>query len=169
MKSVNKSKKRRRSTDPPENPKKSPQLLIAVLVATGLAVLIFLVLREWPTNQSQLPIGRSASDAHPGSAAQFLKGRWLRPDGGYVLEIRNVKSDGQIEAAYFNPRPIHVAIAKMSQSGPATKVFVELRDTGYPGSAYNLVYDLGSDQLKGVYSQAAIHQDFDVYFVRMKQ
>jgi hypothetical protein len=44
-----------------------------------------------------------------------------------------------------------------------------LRDTGYPGSAYNLVYDPESDQLKGIYSQAALHQDFDVYFVRMKQ
>jgi hypothetical protein len=119
----------------------------------GLVVLGYFVIREWPSGQNQ---------------SQLLKGRWLRPDGGYVLEIQNVKPDGQMEAAYFNPRPIHVAIAKMSQSGPATKVFVELRDTGYPGSAYNLVYDPESDQLKGIYSQAALHQDFDVYFVRMK-
>jgi hypothetical protein len=142
--------------------------MIFVLIGIGIAVLVFLGVREWPTDQGQAQPGSHESGTDLGSAVQFLKGRWLRPDGGYVLEIRNVKPDGQIDAAYFNPRPINVAIAKMSQSGPGTKVFVELRDTGYPGSTYNLVYDSGSDQLKGIYSQAALHQDFDVYFVRMK-
>ena len=133
--------------------KKSSRWPIYLLITLGLVVLGYFVIREWPSDQNP---------------SQLLKGRWLRPDGDYVLEIQNIKPDGDMEAAYFNPRPIHVAIAKMSQSGSATKVFVELRDTGYPGSAYNLVYDPGSDQLKGIYSQAALHQDFDVYFVRMK-
>ena len=133
--------------------KKSSRWPIYLLITLGLVVLGYFVIREWPSDQNP---------------SQLLKGRWLRPDGDYVLEIQNIKPDGDMEAAYFNPRPIHVAIAKVSQSGSATKVFVELRDTGYPGSAYNLVYDPGSDQLKGIYSQAALHQDFDVYFVRMK-
>ena len=153
MKSTKKSKKTRVATGSAASTKKSSRWPIYLLITLGLVVLGYFVIREWPSDQNP---------------SQLLKGRWLRPDGGYVLEIQNIKPDGDMEAAYFNPRPIHVAIAKMSQSGSATKVFVELRDTGYPGSAYNLVYDPGSDQLKGIYSQAALHQDFDVYFVRMK-
>jgi hypothetical protein len=57
-----------------------------------------------------------------------------------------------MEAAYFNPRPIHVAMLKC-QSGPATKVFRRIWDTGYQG--LTIVYDPGSDQLKGIYSQNA--------------
>ena len=153
MKSTKKTKKKQSATGSARSPNKPSRWPVYLLITVGLVVLGYFVIREWPSDQNQ---------------SQLLKGRWLRPDGGYVLEIQKVKTDGQMEAAYFNPRPIHVAIAKMSQSGPATKVFVELRDTGYPGSAYNLVYDPESDQLKGIYSQAALHQDFDVYFVRMK-
>lgn len=146
-------KKKRAVTGSNGSPNKSFRWPIYLLITVGLVILGYFVISKWPSDQNQ---------------SQILKGRWLRPDGGYVLEIQNVKPDGEMEAAYFNPRPIHVAIAKMSQSGPETKVFVELRDTGYPGSAYNLVYDPENDQLKGIYSQATLHQDFDVYFVRMK-
>ena len=63
------------------------------------------------------------------SNADFAKlpGKWLRPDGGYILEIRSVAPDGKMEAAYFNPRPIHVAKAEASQEGGSVKVFLELR------------------------------------------
>jgi hypothetical protein len=97
-----------------------------------------------------------------------LKGKWLRPDGGYVLEILSVESSGKIEAEYSNPRPIHVSKAEASQDGGATKVFVELRDVNYPGCTYTLTYDPGSDQLAGIYYQAAIQQQFEVSFERMK-
>ncbi|OGR31583.1 MAG: hypothetical protein A2139_13870 [Desulfobacca sp. RBG_16_60_12] len=70
--------------------------------------------------------------------------------------------------AYFNPRPINVSRAEAAQEGTTTKVFIELRDTNYPGSTYTLAYDPQSDQLKGVYFQAALQQSFDVVFVRMK-
>ena len=43
--------------------------------------------------------------ADPGLAS--LTGRWLRPDGGYVLDVR--AAGGGVEATYLNPRPIHVA------------------------------------------------------------
>jgi hypothetical protein len=168
MKSSKKSKKRPAATSLAGRPNKSSRWPIYLLITVVLVVLGYFVIREWPTDQNQTQLGSSVSGGDPGPAIQLLKGSWRRPDGGYILEIRDIKPDGQIEAAYFNPRPIHVAIAKMSQSGPATKVFVELRDTGYPGSAYNLVYDPGSDQLKGIYSQAALHEDFDVFFVRLK-
>jgi len=97
-----------------------------------------------------------------------LKGRWLRPDGGYIVEIRNVEPGGKMDAAYFNPRPIHVAKAEASQDGATVKVFIELRDVNYPGSTYDLTYEAKSDQLAGIYYQAALQQQFEVVFERMK-
>ena len=70
-------------------------------------------------------------------------------------------------AAYFNPQPINVSRAEASQEGEATKVFIELRDVNYPGATYTLTYDPAGDQLKGVYFQPALHQSFDVVFVRI--
>jgi len=43
---------------------------------------------------------------------EMLKGRWLRPDGGYIIEIRGVDPSGKIDAVYLNPRPINVARAQ---------------------------------------------------------
>jgi hypothetical protein len=97
-----------------------------------------------------------------------LKGRWVRPDGGYVLEIRAIDARGTIDAAYLNPRPINVARAEATRDGSTLKVFVELRAPNYPGSTYTLTLDPKNDQLKGVYFQAVARQTFDVVFVRMK-
>lgn len=102
------------------------------------------------------------------SGFEKLKGRWVRPDGGYVLEIRAVDSRGAIDAAYLNPRPINVGRAEATRNGSTLKVVVELRAPNYPGSTYTLTYDPKGDQLKGVYFQAVMRQTFDVVFVRMK-
>jgi type IV secretory pathway VirB10-like protein len=128
------------------------------------------------TNESPrtpLPIETTAT-ATPAAAVapkaefQRLKGKWLRPDGGYVVEVRSVDAAGKMDASYSNPRRINVSKAEASQDGPAIKVFIELRDVNYPGSTYNLTYDPQSDQLKGIYYQAALQQQFEVFFVRMK-
>ena len=100
--------------------------------------------------------------------ARSLQGRWTRPDGGYVLEIRSVAADGKLDAAYFNPRPIHVAAARASRAGSTIQVYIELRDENYPGSTYNLRFDPGSDRLSGDYYQAVARQRYPIYFVRMK-
>jgi hypothetical protein len=97
-----------------------------------------------------------------------LNGRWLRPDGGYVLEIRSVDASGQIDAAYLNPRPITIAKAQATRDGSVVNVFVELRAPNYPGSTYTLTYDPQHDQLRGIYFQAVQQQNFEVTFVRMK-
>ena len=97
-----------------------------------------------------------------------LKGRWRRPDGGYVLDIRAVDASGKIDAVYLNPNPINVAKAEATRDGSALKVFVELRAFNYPGSTYTLTYDQEHDQLRGIYFQAVQQQSFNVYFVRMK-
>ena len=97
-----------------------------------------------------------------------LKGRWVRTDGGYVIEIQSVGAGGQMQAAYFNPKPINVSQAEAKRSGAAVTVFIELRGPGYPGSTYTLIHDPKSDALKGIYHQAVLQQDFDVVFVRSK-
>ena len=96
-----------------------------------------------------------------------LVGRWQRTDGGYMIEIRRVAPDGGMEAGYFNPRPIHVSMARASMFKGHIKVEMELRDAGYPGSTYTLLYDPDRDALLGFYFQAVQQQNFDVVFVRM--
>ena len=99
---------------------------------------------------------------------QRLEGRWVRPEGGYILELRNIKEDGSVLAAYYNPRPINVFGAKWSRKEGKINLFVELRDVNYPGSKYILKYDPESDRLKGTYFQAVEKQTFNIEFVRAK-
>jgi hypothetical protein len=95
-----------------------------------------------------------------------LVGRWVRPDGGYVIEIRRIHTDGKVNAAYFNPRPIHVSRSNVSEENGIIQLFIELQGQGYPGSTYTLKYNSESDVLVGVYFQAVIKQPFEVVFQR---
>ncbi len=99
---------------------------------------------------------------------QPLMGRWQRTDGSYVIEIRSIASDGKIKAGYFNPSPINVEKAHASKDKEHIKVEMTLRDVGYPGSAYTLVYAPEKDVLLGYYFHAVSRQYFDVLFVRIK-
>ena len=126
-------------------------LALAVVVGLGAVAAAVLFLR-----------GATAAGFSP------LTGRWLRLDGGYILEIRAIDAAGRIDATYLNPRPINVARAEATRKGSALEVFVELRAPGYPGSTYTLSYEPKNDQLVGVYYQAAMQQSFDVRFVRPK-
>ena len=112
----------------------------------------------------------AAPTATPAPRPEFLKlvGKWERPDGGYVLEIRSVDAAGNMEAGYFNPDPIRVSKALAIQDGVTTKVFIELRDVNYPGCTYSLTYDPQTDQLHGQYFQAAVEQTYDIAFARLK-
>jgi hypothetical protein len=116
-----------------------------------------------------LSLALGAVSSTPVSAANFepLIGRWQRPDGGYVLEVRSIGRDGNATVRYLNPRPINVARAEVSSQGDTSKLFVELQDVGYPGSTYTLVYDPKKDILLGIYFQAGTGQYFDVVFVRI--
>jgi len=115
--------------------------------------------------------GKTMALAEAGFSADELKpliGRWLRPDGGYVLEIREAAADGKLEAYYFNPRSINVHRAEASRVQSNLKLVVELKDAGYPGSTYALLYKPDQDVLVGYYYQAGRKQYFEVYFVRQK-
>ncbi|RJP93773.1 MAG: hypothetical protein C4518_05740 [Desulfobacteraceae bacterium] len=92
----------------------------------------------------------------------------MRPDGGYVLQLSDIGTDGKLKAEYFNPRPINVARAEWMVEEGILGIFVELRDANYPGSTYKLAYDTKNDRLKGIYFQAVMQQRFDVEFERMK-
>jgi hypothetical protein len=132
-------------------------LLVLVVVFAALATGTFFLLH-----------GRTSAGTWTKAAFDSLKGRWLRLDGGYVIDIRDVDARGKMAAGYFNPRPINVSQAEASREGDTTKVSIELRDVNYPGATYNLTYDPERDQLRGVYYQPALRQSFDVFFIRMK-
>ena len=112
------------------------------------------------------PPAAKANPAPAGVAFERLVGRWLRADGGYVLEIRAVSPEGRVGASYFNPHPINVARAEAGRGGDFVTLLVELRDVNYPGSTYRLWYDAERDILEGTYYQAALQETFDVVFER---
>jgi len=146
----------------PSQTKPRSALPRAVAILFALALVAGLGYWAW---QRQHPSGSIAS----GTAVAFQKltGRWLRPDGGYILEIKSVNdTTGQMDAGYFNPNPINVSKAEASRENATVKVFVELRAPNYPGSTYTLTYDPATDHLTGMYFQAALKQQFDVVFER---
>jgi uncharacterized protein (DUF2147 family) len=102
--------------------------------------------------------------------AKKLVGRWQRPDGGYVLEIKAATDDGKLDAAYFNPNPINVSKAgwRISDEGLLI-VSVELRDVNYPGATYTLRYDKATDLLAGAYFQPLNNQTYEIEFARLPQ
>jgi len=120
-----------------------------------------------PTGSESLGTNAASSGVARPEFAK-LAGKWERPDGGYVLEIKSVDASGTMQAAYFNPNPINVSRAAAFYKDGAPKVIVELRDVNYPGCTYDLTYDPQSDQLYGQYFQASMQQTFDVTFGRMK-
>ena len=97
-----------------------------------------------------------------------LIGRWLRPDGGYLLELSDPAPDGRLTAAYFNPRSINVSRAQWHLKDGYVVVLVELSDVNYEGSTYLLAYDPKTDRLAGIYFQAILKQQFEVVFQRTK-
>jgi hypothetical protein len=106
-----------------------------------------------------------AGDDRP-AGLETLVGSWRRTDGDYTLQVVKIDKNGDTQAAYYNPRPIHVAKAKAEQNEDRLKLFVELRDTFYPGCIYELDYDPPKDILSGIYFQAAEQQKYPVTFVR---
>jgi hypothetical protein len=143
-------------------------------VTVAIAGIFLLVRGQSPGPKDSEPTSGSASGRRTQTTAAErpdfgrLLGKWIRPDGGYILSVQSVDPDGRVEAGYFNPRPINVSQAQASREGQTVKLFIELQAAGYPGSTYELVYDPGHDVLVGVYFQAAMQQRFEVMFVRSK-
>jgi len=146
-------------------PRRKTRMLLPVLALAVICILGTL----WPmvgTVFAKSGNPQKQTQAQPNF--QRLEGRWVRPDGGYILELREIKKDGSLNAAYFNPRPINVFRAEVSRKKGRITLFVELRDVNYPGSKYSLQYDPKTDRLKGTYFQAVERQTYDIQFVRTK-
>ena len=115
---------------------------------------------------AQAQVKAEAPAAQADSAFAALPGRWVRPDGGYVINIRRVDADGKLDADYANPNPLPFSRAEATRDGKAITLFFELRAGGYNGSTYTLTYDPANDVLKGVFFQAVAQQKFDIHFTR---
>ena len=124
-------------------------------------------------NTTSGPARAETTQEAPAKSGQMLvefetvKGRWLRPDGGYIIELMALLPENKLSAGYFNPNPINVGEAKIYSENGFTKVFVKLQDQNYQGSTYTLIYDKENDQLRGIYFQATMQQEYRIYFTRM--
>jgi uncharacterized protein (DUF2147 family) len=135
------------------------RLLPALLVLAGLCLTCAFI----PSARDVF--AASAPGTGPINVTGF-DGNWIRPDGGYVLEIRDIGNDGRVKAAYYNPRPIKVGRAELRIKNGTAVLVVELRDVNYPGSTYTLRYDPAVDRLQGKYYQAVQKQTYEVELLR---
>ncbi len=126
-------------------------------------------------SKTETPVAPPApqTNAAPAAAAVSpelakLVGKWQRPDGGYIVDIRGVDSSGKLDVGYYNPNPINVSRAAAWRDKGATKLVIELRDVNYPGSTYTLELNPQTDQLFGQYFQATLRETFEVVFSRLK-
>jgi len=141
-------------------------LIIAGMLITLVAAVIIFLTSFKPSHE---PSSESLTqESHERTDYTKLTGSWTRKTGGYVVKINKILGNGQTDAEYFNPRPIHVSRAITSKEDGILTLFIELRDQGYPGSTYALKYNPEYDALVGVYFQAVMQQSFDVVFIRKK-
>jgi hypothetical protein len=133
-----------------------PSAIVCLLLVTNPAL-------------AQQPAPAASGSPSVESAFDALPGRWVRLQGGYVITIRAVDTDGKLDASYANPRPLPFHTAVASKDGNAINLFFELRAGGYNGSTYKLRYDAANDRLTGVYDQVVAKQTFDVVFARDKR
>jgi len=175
--SSRKKKKHNSTRKPVQAPpkKRFPVIWVFLIigVAAGAAILVMVNLRSNGQDQASksnasVPETQSNAALDKDQGFENLIGRWLRPDGGYIIEISSISADGRMDAAYLNPQPINVARAEASWKKGRQEVFIELQDTGYPGSTYTLDYNPAQDAFTGVYFQATLKQAFEVVFVRQK-
>lgn len=136
-----------------------------ILTAALGAVILSSALPAYAQGVKPVP-GDSSSARSTNVGINVLKGNWVRPDGGYMIAIKSIGADGQLEATYFNPNPLPFARAQAVREGAALRVFLELHAGGYNGSTYELTYDAAGDRLAGVYYQAVAKQRYEIYFVR---
>ena len=146
------------------------QILIATALFGGLAFAS--AQAETPSTSLGAGLPKMTTDSPaavaygPQAGFGVLAGRWVRPDGGYVISIKSVGAGGRLDASYANPGPLPFYTAEATRDGSTLKLFFELRAGGYNSSTYTLTYYAASDQLKGVYYQAVIRQKFEVVFDR---
>ncbi len=137
-----------------------------VILVLGLALALAPIGVATAQDKAPATKGTAAPSVAEKTNIEVLRGAWVRPDGGYVIVIKSIATNGRLEAMYFNPNPLPFSKAQAALEGMTLRAFFELQAGGYGGSTYELTYDPASDRLKGIYYQAVAKQRFDVYFVR---
>ena len=170
----NKKHSHRHAADP-ATAETRPSLFSNTVLLSLAGLLAFLVAYYGWQAYRDSPTGRRGEELHSATAKaatpeqlQKLHGRWVRKEGGYVLNIKNAAADGKLDAEYLNPKSIHIARAEADVLDDKLRVFVEFQDVNYEGSTYDLRYDPAHDQLLGEYYQATQQQRFQVLFERAK-
>jgi hypothetical protein len=95
-------------------------------------------------------------------------GTWLRSDGTYRVEIEAGETVGTVVARYFNPEPINVESAVFDAVEGQPRLEFVLRDEGYPGSAYRLIYLAERRVLVGTYLRPG-GEPAEVFFVNQSE
>jgi hypothetical protein len=139
-----------------KNTKQKNRTLIFISIIGAILITIMLV----------LVLGGLPGERQKASAT--LTGKWLRSDGTYQIEINKVLKDGELVAAYYNPKSIHIGRSGWRFHEDKLELYIELQDENYPGSIYQLRYDEGNDILAGTYYQALHKQTYEVYFNKIK-
>ena len=138
-------------------------------IVRSILTVFVVVFVAWSFYEPVLASQEQATQESRGySLAKELEGRWIREEGGYVLILQDIKSDGTIKAFYLNPRSINVQEANWKFEDDRLFLYVELRDVNYPGSSYSLMYRAANDTLWGSYYQAVQKLSMDVIFVRSR-
>jgi hypothetical protein len=169
-------RKKKNSKSHQKNSKRKPSVMIGFLIIGCVVISICIYLfvgekHEFISNKSTVENGEASSkNISENMHYDFrrLIGRWLRPDGGYVIDVRKIDASGKVDAGYYNPQPINVSRAEAIELDAGIKLFIELQDVGYPGSTYSLIYNPQKDMMFGLYYQATMKQNFEVVFVRTK-
>ncbi len=173
--STRKKKKRHVSRKPaPTSSKRRFPVIWVVLGSVGLAIAAGIFLYYLQYADSRQATATTSGESSSEKVASTLKDiqfgnlidRWRRVDGGYIIDIRRIGANGQMDATYYNPKSIHISRAEASLKKEAQYIFIELQDVGYPGSTYTLMYRPQQDILAGFYFQAAVKQTFEVVFAR---
>ncbi|HAV12345.1 MAG TPA: hypothetical protein DCX06_02450 [Opitutae bacterium] len=95
-------------------------------------------------------------------------GAWTRGDGGYTIEVAPSAAIDGVVVKYFNPDSINVERSNFDLTGEEPRLQFVLRDTGYPGSSYELSFLSERRVLIGTYSRPG-SQPSQVYFINQAE
>ena len=118
-------------------------------------------------SEEKTPTATSKEQKPSSVSRNILCGNWQRQDGSYSIIIKKIMDNGNVEASYFNPNPIHVSGCQIHEEDNSIGIFMKLEDRGYPGCTYTLNYNSEYDVLYGIYFQALQNRKYNVEFIRI--
>jgi len=89
-------------------------LLAMILIPLAIAL-------QTPSECSAQTKTDTATETKDRAGFDVLKGRWLRPDGGYIIQVRNVEGGGKMDAGISTPDPSMFLGLKQSETAERSK------------------------------------------------